>query len=78
MDKEYCRLVKQWVIAEYACYVYSMLSIPIYNTFGHESVKTVLAETALTVIVIDTLDKIRIFNQTSNRFQKIEIDRSNG
>jgi long-chain acyl-CoA synthetase len=41
----------EWVIVEQACYMYSLVPVPLYDTLGMEAVQFVLRQAALEVVV---------------------------
>jgi long-chain acyl-CoA synthetase len=34
--------IPQWVIAEHACYMQGMITVPLYDTLGHEAVEYIV------------------------------------
>uniref|UniRef100_A0A915I943 long-chain-fatty-acid--CoA ligase n=1 Tax=Romanomermis culicivorax TaxID=13658 RepID=A0A915I943_ROMCU len=63
----------EWIIAEHACYAYSMVIVPIYNTAGLDSVKKVLSETELPIVVIDTMIKLELLIKNRDCFKKLKL-----
>ncbi|KRY16650.1 Long-chain-fatty-acid--CoA ligase 5 [Trichinella patagoniensis] len=44
----------EWTIAEHACYAYSMVVVPLYDTLGKEAVSYIIEQTEMKVIICDT------------------------
>lgn len=48
----------EWVIAEHACYVQAMITVPLYDTLGAEAIEYILTLTE-TPLVVCTEDKVK-------------------
>ncbi|KAB0350412.1 hypothetical protein FD754_015269 [Muntiacus muntjak] len=48
---------KQWVISEFACYTYSMVSVPLYDTLGAEAVIYIVNKADISTVICDTPQK---------------------
>jgi long-chain acyl-CoA synthetase len=71
----YSRL--EWVIIQYACYGYSYIPVPIYDTFGWPNVNYILAHTSLHIcFVISTKvnELLNSLDQTTSLTDVIVID----
>ncbi|KAG9347009.1 hypothetical protein JZ751_005936 [Albula glossodonta] len=47
----------EWTIAELACYTYSLVSVPLYDTLGTEATSYIIDKASLSTVVCDVPDK---------------------
>ncbi|XP_036372492.1 long-chain-fatty-acid--CoA ligase 1a isoform X2 [Megalops cyprinoides] len=47
----------EWTIAELACYTYSLVSVPLYDTLGTEAIGYIIDKAAISTIVCDVPNK---------------------
>nr|XP_048279255.1 long-chain-fatty-acid--CoA ligase 5 isoform X2 [Myodes glareolus] len=47
----------EWVISELACYTYSMVAVPLYDTLGAEAIIYVINKADISVVICDTPQK---------------------
>ncbi|XP_065779398.1 long-chain-fatty-acid--CoA ligase 5 isoform X1 [Muntiacus reevesi] len=47
----------EWVISEFACYTYSMVSVPLYDTLGAEAVIYIVNKADISTVICDTPQK---------------------
>ncbi|KAM4732741.1 long-chain-fatty-acid--CoA ligase 1-like isoform 2-T3 [Anableps anableps] len=47
----------EWTISELACYTYSLVSVPLYDTLGTEAISYIIHKASLSTIVCDVTDK---------------------
>uniref|UniRef100_A0A8C2RPQ6 Long-chain-fatty-acid--CoA ligase n=1 Tax=Capra hircus TaxID=9925 RepID=A0A8C2RPQ6_CAPHI len=47
----------EWVISEFACYTYSMVAVPLYDTLGAEAVIYIINKADITTVICDTPQK---------------------
>uniref|UniRef100_A0A8C0WKA4 Long-chain-fatty-acid--CoA ligase n=1 Tax=Castor canadensis TaxID=51338 RepID=A0A8C0WKA4_CASCN len=50
----------EWVIVEQACFTYSMVVVPLYDTLGTEAITYIVNKAELTVIFADKSEKARL------------------
>ncbi|KAM4815335.1 long-chain-fatty-acid--CoA ligase 1-like [Thomomys bottae] len=50
----------EWVITELACFTYSMVVVPLYDTLGAEAITYIVNKAELSVIFADKPDKARL------------------
>ncbi|NWZ64505.1 ACSL5 ligase, partial [Acrocephalus arundinaceus] len=50
----------EWVISEYACYTYSMVAVPLYDTLGPEAIVYIVNKADITVVICDTPAKAEV------------------
>ncbi|KAM5320160.1 long-chain-fatty-acid--CoA ligase 5 isoform 2-T4 [Glossophaga mutica] len=50
----------EWVISELACYTYSMVAVPLYDTLGAEAVKYVINKADVAAVICDTPQKASV------------------
>ncbi|XP_030058592.1 long-chain-fatty-acid--CoA ligase 5 [Microcaecilia unicolor] len=47
----------EWVIAEFACYTYSMVCVPLYDTLGPEAITFIVNRAELSTVICDKPEK---------------------
>ncbi|NXN95391.1 ACSL5 ligase, partial [Rhinopomastus cyanomelas] len=50
----------EWIIAEYACYTYSMVAVPLYDTLGPEAIVHIVNQADISVVISDKPEKAKI------------------
>ncbi|XP_072318579.1 long-chain-fatty-acid--CoA ligase 1a isoform X3 [Eucyclogobius newberryi] len=50
----------EWSIAELACYTYSLVAVPLYDTLGKESIGYILQQATISTVICDVADKARL------------------
>ncbi|NXC16482.1 ACSL5 ligase, partial [Corythaeola cristata] len=50
----------EWIISEYACYTYSMVAVPLYDTLGAEAIVYIVNKADISVVICDTPEKAQI------------------
>uniref|UniRef100_A0A8C5APX0 Arachidonate--CoA ligase n=1 Tax=Gadus morhua TaxID=8049 RepID=A0A8C5APX0_GADMO len=50
----------EWTITELACYTYSLVSVPLYDTLGLEAITYILDKAVLSTIVCDVAAKVEL------------------
>ncbi|XP_054647196.1 long-chain-fatty-acid--CoA ligase 1-like isoform X2 [Dunckerocampus dactyliophorus] len=50
----------EWTITELACYTYSLVSVPLYDTLGAEAINYILDKASIATIVCDVADKVNL------------------
>ncbi|NXW03171.1 ACSL5 ligase, partial [Fregetta grallaria] len=50
----------EWVISEYACYTYSMVAVPLYDTLGPEAIAYIVNKADISIVICDTPEKAQI------------------
>ncbi|KAM9357149.1 long-chain-fatty-acid--CoA ligase 1-like [Symphorus nematophorus] len=48
----------EWTISEVACYTYSLVSVPLYDTLGAEAISYIIDKASISTIVCDVADKV--------------------
>uniref|UniRef100_A0A663MNG0 Long-chain-fatty-acid--CoA ligase n=1 Tax=Athene cunicularia TaxID=194338 RepID=A0A663MNG0_ATHCN len=48
---------KQWIISEYACYTYSMVAVPLYDTLGPEAIVYIVNKADISIVICDKPEK---------------------
>uniref|UniRef100_A0A7N8WRG2 Long-chain-fatty-acid--CoA ligase n=1 Tax=Mastacembelus armatus TaxID=205130 RepID=A0A7N8WRG2_9TELE len=51
---------RQWTISELACYTYSLVSVPLYDTLGTEAIAYIIDKASISTIVCDVVDKVNL------------------
>ncbi|NXB15528.1 ACSL5 ligase, partial [Rhagologus leucostigma] len=50
----------EWIISEYACYTYSMVAVPLYDTLGPEAIVYIVTKADISVVICDTPAKAEV------------------
>nr|XP_057919732.1 long-chain-fatty-acid--CoA ligase 1-like [Doryrhamphus excisus] len=50
----------EWTIAELACYTYSLVAVPLYDTLGVEAINYIIDKASIATIVCDVADKVNL------------------
>uniref|UniRef100_A0A8C3UGX8 Long-chain-fatty-acid--CoA ligase n=1 Tax=Catharus ustulatus TaxID=91951 RepID=A0A8C3UGX8_CATUS len=50
----------EWIISEYACYTYSMVAVPLYDTLGPEAIVYIVNKAEISVVICDTPAKAEV------------------
>ncbi|XP_003380550.1 lonCoA ligase 5 [Trichinella spiralis] len=60
-----------WTIAEHACYAYSMVVVPLYDTLGKEAVSYIIEQTEMKVIICDTAKRAQSLIEISPKHPQL-------
>ncbi|KAG5848323.1 hypothetical protein ANANG_G00097270 [Anguilla anguilla] len=64
----------EWTVAELACYTYSLVCVPLYDTLGTEAINYIIDKAAIATVVCDVADKAKlILDCVSGRKHSIRI-----
>ncbi|XP_040928631.1 long-chain-fatty-acid--CoA ligase 1-like isoform X2 [Betta splendens] len=50
----------EWTLSELACYTYSLVSVPLYDTLGTEAIAYIIDKASISTILCDVLDKVSL------------------
>lgn len=50
----------EWTISELACYTYSLVSVPLYDTLGTDAISYIIDKASITTIVCDVVNKVNL------------------
>ncbi|KAK2908702.1 hypothetical protein Q8A67_004539 [Cirrhinus molitorella] len=50
----------EWTISELACYTYSLVAVPLYDTLGTEAISYVIDKATISTVICDIADKARL------------------
>ncbi|XP_074530513.1 long-chain-fatty-acid--CoA ligase 1-like [Halichoeres trimaculatus] len=50
----------EWTISELACYTYSLVSVPLYDTLGTEAIAYIIDKATISTVVCDVVDKVNL------------------
>ncbi|XP_060097656.1 long-chain-fatty-acid--CoA ligase 5 isoform X2 [Heteronotia binoei] len=50
----------EWIISELACYTYSMVAVPLYDTLGPESIVYIVNKADISTVICDKPDKAQL------------------
>lgn len=50
----------EWIISEYACYTYSMVAVPLYDTLGPEAIVYIVNKADISIAICDKPEKAQI------------------
>uniref|UniRef100_A0A8C1G4J1 Arachidonate--CoA ligase n=1 Tax=Cyprinus carpio TaxID=7962 RepID=A0A8C1G4J1_CYPCA len=51
---------KEWTISELACYTYSLVAVPLYDTLGTEAISYIIDKATISTVICDIADKARL------------------
>ncbi|EMP39048.1 Long-chain-fatty-acid--CoA ligase 5, partial [Chelonia mydas] len=50
----------EWIISEYACYTYSMVAVPLYDTLGPDAIAFIINKGNISIVICDKPEKARV------------------
>ncbi|NXW32317.1 ACSL5 ligase, partial [Phaetusa simplex] len=50
----------EWIISEYACYTYSMVAVPLYDTLGPEAIVYIVNKADISIVICDKPERAQI------------------
>ncbi|XP_076151100.1 long-chain-fatty-acid--CoA ligase 1a isoform X1 [Alosa pseudoharengus] len=50
----------EWTISELACYTYSLVAVPLYDTLGTEAIDYIIEKASISTVICDVADKARL------------------
>ncbi|KAM4604008.1 long-chain-fatty-acid--CoA ligase 1a isoform 1-T2 [Polymixia lowei] len=50
----------EWTISELACYTYSLVAVPLYDTLGTEAIDYIIDKATISTVICDVPDKARL------------------
>uniref|UniRef100_A0A8C3PPG9 Arachidonate--CoA ligase n=1 Tax=Calidris pygmaea TaxID=425635 RepID=A0A8C3PPG9_9CHAR len=50
----------EWIISEYACYTYSMVAVPLYDTLGPEAIVYIVNKADISIVICDKPEKAQL------------------
>uniref|UniRef100_A0A8C7HX55 Arachidonate--CoA ligase n=1 Tax=Oncorhynchus kisutch TaxID=8019 RepID=A0A8C7HX55_ONCKI len=50
----------EWTISELACYTYSLVCVPLYDTLGLEAIEYIIDQAAVSTVICDLAEKARL------------------
>ncbi|OXB61997.1 hypothetical protein ASZ78_006704, partial [Callipepla squamata] len=50
----------EWIISEYACYTYSMVAVPLYDTLGPDAILYIVNKADIGVVICDKPEKAQV------------------
>lgn len=56
----------EWTLTEMACYTYSLVSVPLYDTLGTEAIAYIIDKASISTIVCDVPEKVELVLQCLN------------
>ncbi|NXF46779.1 ACSL5 ligase, partial [Oceanites oceanicus] len=59
----------EWVISEYACYTYSMVAVPLYDTLGPEAIVYIVNRADISIVICDKPEKAQILVENCEQEQ---------
>lgn len=63
----------EWAIAEHACYSYSMVIVPLYDTLGPDACAFIIDQAKITTVICDKDDKISFLLDKSNLTPSLKL-----
>uniref|UniRef100_A0A3Q1F3Q7 Long-chain-fatty-acid--CoA ligase n=1 Tax=Acanthochromis polyacanthus TaxID=80966 RepID=A0A3Q1F3Q7_9TELE len=59
----------EWIISELACYTYSMVLVPLYDTLGTEAIIFIIDQAEISTVICDNQKKLEILLQNREKGQ---------
>uniref|UniRef100_A0A1A8GGI9 Long-chain-fatty-acid--CoA ligase n=2 Tax=Nothobranchius korthausae TaxID=1143690 RepID=A0A1A8GGI9_9TELE len=50
----------EWIISELACYTYSMVVVPLYDTLGADAIRFIINTADISTVICDKMDKAQV------------------
>uniref|UniRef100_A0A3B4URB3 Long-chain-fatty-acid--CoA ligase n=1 Tax=Seriola dumerili TaxID=41447 RepID=A0A3B4URB3_SERDU len=50
----------EWTISELACYTYSLVSVPLYDTLGTEAIAYIIDKACISTVICDVVEKVNL------------------
>ncbi|XP_066515918.1 long-chain-fatty-acid--CoA ligase 1a isoform X2 [Hoplias malabaricus] len=50
----------EWTISELACYTYSLVAVPLYDTLGTEAIRYIIDKALISTVLCDTAEKVQL------------------
>ncbi|NWI22407.1 ACSL5 ligase, partial [Sula dactylatra] len=57
----------EWIISEYACYTYSMVAVPLYDTLGPEAIVYIINKADINIVICDKPKKAQVLLENSEQ-----------
>uniref|UniRef100_A0A3Q3SX35 Long-chain-fatty-acid--CoA ligase n=1 Tax=Mastacembelus armatus TaxID=205130 RepID=A0A3Q3SX35_9TELE len=56
-----------WIISELACYTYSMVVVPLYDTLGPDAIRFIINTAEITTVICDKVEKAQVLLDNKER-----------
>uniref|UniRef100_A0A8C7TE53 Long-chain-fatty-acid--CoA ligase n=1 Tax=Oncorhynchus mykiss TaxID=8022 RepID=A0A8C7TE53_ONCMY len=63
----------QWIISELACYTYSMVAVPLYDTLGHEALEFIIKKADISTVLCDKQNKAETLLENCEKGETPEL-----
>uniref|UniRef100_A0A8C8RM89 Long-chain-fatty-acid--CoA ligase n=1 Tax=Pelusios castaneus TaxID=367368 RepID=A0A8C8RM89_9SAUR len=57
----------EWIISEYACYTYSMVAVPLYDTLGPEAIVFIINKADISTVICDKPEKALVLLENAEQ-----------
>uniref|UniRef100_A0A7N8WJM1 Long-chain-fatty-acid--CoA ligase n=1 Tax=Mastacembelus armatus TaxID=205130 RepID=A0A7N8WJM1_9TELE len=57
----------EWIISELACYTYSMVVVPLYDTLGPDAIRFIINTAEITTVICDKVEKAQVLLDNKER-----------
>ncbi|XP_029029454.1 long-chain-fatty-acid--CoA ligase 6 isoform X1 [Betta splendens] len=57
----------EWIISELACYTYSMVVVPLYDTLGADAIRFIINTADITTVICDKVEKAQVLLENVER-----------
>uniref|UniRef100_A0A7N6ADR5 Arachidonate--CoA ligase n=1 Tax=Anabas testudineus TaxID=64144 RepID=A0A7N6ADR5_ANATE len=58
---------KEWIISELACYTYSMVVVPLYDTLGPDAIRFIINTADISTVICDKVEKAQVLLENVER-----------
>uniref|UniRef100_A0A4W5KR23 Long-chain-fatty-acid--CoA ligase n=1 Tax=Hucho hucho TaxID=62062 RepID=A0A4W5KR23_9TELE len=63
----------EWIISELACYTYSMVAVPLYDTLGHEGLEFIIKKADISTVLCDKQNKAETLLENCEKGETPEL-----
>uniref|UniRef100_A0A674B673 Arachidonate--CoA ligase n=1 Tax=Salmo trutta TaxID=8032 RepID=A0A674B673_SALTR len=63
----------EWIISELACYTYSMVAVPLYDTLGHEALEFIIKKADISTVLCDKQNKAETLLENCEKGEMPEL-----
>ncbi|CDQ96842.1 unnamed protein product, partial [Oncorhynchus mykiss] len=63
----------EWIISELACYTYSMVAVPLYDTLGHEALEFIIKKADISTVLCDKQNKAETLLENCEKGETPEL-----
>ncbi|MEQ2259723.1 Long-chain-fatty-acid--CoA ligase 6, partial [Xenotaenia resolanae] len=65
----------EWIISELACYTYSMVVVPLYDTLGADAIRFIINTADISTVICDKVEKAQVLLANVERKETPKLQR---